>query len=406
MKLSIDPRAAELLQPVRGLLDTALGRLPEAPPFEVTLGSGTAPFAERHGQILVLSEGLCGPGIHHALEPDGPLPRMDRWRRAACCVLEAAAIDGIAHSMDREPGDDWRWVGLAMDMVDTVAPALACGTEGVALAVQTGSPGRYPRAGVAVMRAARDRGDDPWAFGRQLIDGAIVSPVEWLAMGSWVFTKGAASLPVPVERVGDMDIPCAIDGWRWQPLCVPAHPRGGRIDVEGPGAVGEAWAEADHEHRTLACATDGVVQLRAHSGGPVGEWVVASAEGFGQVMGARGVSFRFEASGRMELTFADAFVGPLAAVAMAEEVGTSGVATGKWSVAGAWRLRFEGIDDTALTMHGRQRDAFRMPARGFGIAAWLQALEEEPWAWQLHADRMVLRGRMLGGWVDVRLKRA
>lgn len=405
MKLAIDSRATALLQPVLALVEGAAAKLPDAPRMDVTVGAIDG-LAQRHGHILVLSEGLEGPGIHHPLEPDGPLPRMDRWRRAACCVLEAAAVEGIAHSMDRPAGSDWRWVGLAMDMVDTVAPTLGCGAEGLAQAVQTGSPAHYPRAGVAVMKAARARGDDPWTYGRQVIDDAMVSPAEWLAIGQWVFGPGAASLPIPVERVGDMDIPCAIDGWRWQPLRIPAHPRGGRIDVEGPGVVAEPWAPAGNEHRTLAAATEGIVQLRAHSGGPVGEWVVTSAEGFGQVMGARGVTFRFDAAGRIELTFADAFVGPLAAVAMAEEVGTSGVARGNWSVAGPWRVRFAGVDDSGLTVHGRHQGAFMMPARGFGIAAWLQALEDEPWAWQLNADRLVLRGQMLGGWVDVRLRRA
>ena len=175
--------------------------------------------------------------------------------------------------------------------------------------------------------------------------------------------------------------------------------------MEGPGAVRSQWASAGQEHRTLAAATEAVVQLHPSAGGPVGRWTVTSAEGFGQVMGARGVSFLFQGSGGVELTFADAFVGPLAAVAMAEEVGTSGVARGRWSVASPHRVRFAGIDNSGLTLHGRQQGAYRMPAKGFGIAAWLKALEDAPWAWQLNGDRLVLRGEMLGGWVDVRLKR-
>jgi len=405
MKLVVDTRAAALLAPVRGLIEAAAAQIPDAPRMDVTVGPVEG-FAQRHGKIIVLSEGLEGPGIHHPAEPDGPLPRMDRWRRAACSVLELAAAEGIAASMDRERGSDWRWIGLALDMVDTVAPSLRCGLPGVSLAIQTGAPGLYPAAGVAVMKAARARGDDPWNFGRQLIDGAMLSTEEWLRMGEWVFAKAPALLPVPVERVQDIDIPCAIDAWRWQPLGIPAHSRGGRIEVEGPGAVADEWAVAGAEHRTLAGSTDGVVQFGAHSGGPTGEWVVTSAEGFGQVMGARGVSFRFDGSGGMELTFSDAFVGPLAAVAMAEEVGTSGLARGRWSVAGPWRVAFSEIDDSALTFHGRARGAFRLPARGFGIAAWLEALEGEPWAWQLNGERLVLRGKMLDAWVDVRLRKA
>ncbi len=404
-----------MLEPVRGLIDNAAATLPDAPELEVTVGAVEQGFSARHGAILVLSDGLEGPGIHHPAESDGPLPPLDRWRRAAIEVLRTLALNSIAVSVDRPPPsvEDWRWTGLALYMVDRVGPSLAAGLEGLATAYRTGSPGRYPSAGFAVMRALTARGDDPWVVGRQLIDPAhdrVLSPDEWLSIGEWVFEHVPALLPVPVSRVRSMDIPCALDAWRWQPLKVPAHARGGRIDVSGPGRVAQPWAPAGAVLRTLAAAADGEVQLNAHSGGPVGEWHVASAEGFGQVMGARGITFRFEAKGTLTLTFADAFVGPLAAVAMAEEVGTSGLATGRWSVASPWRVAFHDIDETQLTMHGRTQGAFRMPARGFGISAWLKALEEGPWAWQRSGsgdgERLVLRGDMLGGTVDVRLKKA
>jgi hypothetical protein len=133
---------------------------------------------------------------------------------------------------------------------------------------------------------------------------------------------------------------------------------------------------------------------------------VASAEGFGQVMGARGIRFTFNADGRLELVLADAFVGPLAAVAMAEQVGTSGVCDGRWRVAGEHRLRFDGIETRSLTLHSRTRDRFMMPARGFGLGEWLMALRDDVWTWQPAQDRLVLRGKMMGGEVEVRLRRA
>lgn len=406
MKLDIDPRAAAVLDPVRGLVEGAAAQLPDAR-LEVTVGP-VGGFGERHGGILVLSDLLAGPDVHHPDEAEGPLPRVDRWRRAACTVLEHAALLGIQGScgMPEPEEPDWRWTGLALYMLDVVCPALQAGHEGLALAIETGAPGIWPRAGVAVMHGLAAFGTDPWPFVMQLLDGGVISAPQWLELGRWVFDPAGAParLPIPVTRVGEIDIPCALGPWRWAPLCVPAHVRGGRIDVTGPGAVDRPWAPGGSVHRALAGSTDGLVELRPSPGGPVGSWVVTSAEAFGQVMGARGVSFRFEASGRVELTFADAFVGPLASVKMADEVGTSGVASGRWAVADAHRVRFEGIDHTALTVHGRQRGAFRMPAQGFGIAAWLQALEEAPWAWQIKGDRLTLRGEMLGGWVDVRLR--
>ena len=47
-----------------------------------------------------------------------------------------------------------------------------------------------------------------------------------------------------------------------------------------------------------------------------------------------------------------------------------------------------------------------MPAGGFGLATWLQALEEGPWAWKQMPERLVLRGTMRGGAVEVRLRPA
>ena len=123
-------------------------------------------------------------------------------------------------------------------------------------------------------------------------------------------------------------------------------------------------------------------------------------------MGARGISFVFRAGGSLEIIMADAFVGPLAALPMAEQVGTSGVASFTWHVSGAHQLRFAGLNTRGLTMHGRQEDQFMMPAKGFGIGEWLTALQEGPWWWGPNRDRLVLRGTMMGGDVEVRLKEA
>ena len=403
MKIELDARATELLAPVSDLLNRGAALLPEAETLYVTVGEVPG-YSQRQGTTLVLSDLLLGPHLHHPAE-DGPLPPLDRWRRAAGQTVEAAAILGIERAVPAPAGEDWRWVGLAMDMVQVVAPALRIADEGIALAVMTGFPGAYPRAGAAVMRALRHGGQDPWQRGLELLRGGVLSAAEWLQIGEWVLDPGGARalLPLPVDRVGEIDIPCAIDAWRWQPLTIPPHRRGGRIEVEGPGQVLDHWAVANQTHRTLAGATDDVVQLWPSSGGPLGAWKVTSAEGFGQVMGAKGLYLEFEGSGRVQVTFADAFVGPLAAVRMAEEHGTSGQVLGRWNVAGAYRLGFEKLDGSSLTMHSR--GGFMMPASGFGLASWLQALEAAPWAWQVNGDRLVLRGQMHGAWMDVRLRR-
>jgi len=156
----------------------------------------------------------------------------------------------------------------------------------------------------------------------------------------------------------------------------------------------------------LFAATSEPARVWLEPGAPLGSWEVASAEGFGQVMGARGVGFTFLPDGRLDIVLADAFVGPLAAVAMAGQVGTSGVCTGRWKVAGPHHLAFSDIATGSLTLHGRSRDRFLVPAQGFGLGEWLHALADGPWAWMpVQTDRLVLRGRMLGGDVEVRLRR-
>lgn len=404
MEIDLDPRAAELLGPVRDVLARAAELMPPAPALKVSVGDVPG-FSKRDGDRLVLSELLRGPHVNHPDE-SGPLPPLDRWRRACAEVLETAATVGIETSVEQASTGDWRWVGLAMDMVQLVAPSLNVADEGLAVAVQTGFPGAYPRAGAAVMKALRVGGQDPWHRGRELLTGGVLSAAEWLQIGEWVLRPDGARahLPLPVERVGAIDIPCAIDAWRWAPLTVPAHRRGGRIEVEGPGAVVDPWAVAGSDHHTLAGATTDIVQLWPSSGGPVGAWKVSSAEGFGQVMGAKGLYVELDGAGRVQITFANAFVGPLAAVRLADEIGTSGTVQGRWTVAGPQRLGFEGLSDDGLTVH--QKGGFMMPARGFGVVAWMKALVEEPWAWQVNGDRLVLRGQMHGTWVDVRLRKS
>ena len=88
-------------------------------------------------------------------------------------------------------------MGLAMDIVQVVAPALRIADEGIALAVMTGFPGAYPRAGAAVMRALRHGGQDPWQRGLELLRGGVLSAAEWLQIGEWVLDPGGARAFLP-----------------------------------------------------------------------------------------------------------------------------------------------------------------------------------------------------------------
>lgn len=402
-----DERAEVLLAPVADVIRTGLDRLPPVPPLAVTVGPVDGPM-RLDGGCIVLSERLEGPGLVHPDEPMGPVPPLDRWRRAAGCVLEGVALTGLARAVGRPPEADWRWIGAAAFLADRAAPDLGLALPDLALAVRTGAPGRHPRAGLAVLRAWQAFGEDPRRRILELLDGGVISEPEWLDIAHWVLSpEGApAALPLPVDRPEPLSLPARLEPWSFRSLRLEAHPRGGRLQVDGTGSVARPWVVGGLEHLTLVGATVESCEVRGEPGGPVGDWEVASAQGFGQIVGARGISFRFTRAGGLEIVLADAFVGPLAALPVAEQVGTSGLVPGRWRVAGPSRLRFDGVDPGRLTLHGRARGRFMVPARGFGLAEWLEALAEGVWAWEQTSDRLVLRGPMKGGTVELRMRRS
>ena len=137
--------------------------------------------------------------------------------------------------------------------------------------------------------------------------------------------------------------------------------------------------------------------------------LVASALGFGRLLGVRGVSFRFHAGGRFEITLADAFAGPIEAIEASEAVGTSGVAMGRWRVDGDHRLAFSGLHPHGMTLHGRAEEAFVMPLQGQGSVAWIPAMQDHPWTWAPDPEgdgRLRMTGRMMGAPLEVRLRRS
>ncbi len=410
LTLQLDAEASALLEPVQDVLKKATRLLPGGAPVAVRVGSLGRPYlvGTSHTPEVVLDRSLLGPELHVPWEPCTELPPLDRWRRALACVLEGCALVELARRSEAIPDlDDWRWVGAAIYAADMVAPDVHLALPDLAVALSSGDLGAHPRAGVVAYLAWRQAGVDPITQAQYLIEGGVVSGQEWLKLGGWVFdTRGPMSrLPQPVTPVAPVDIPATLPPWSWRMLRVPAHRRGGFVEVDGPGAVHSPWAPAAEPLRTLAGSPEGSSRLTPSPGGPVGAWEVASAEAFGQIVGARGIRFDVRSDGRLELTLADAFVGPLAAVAMADELGTSGVTEGSWAVAGPHRLAFAGLERALLTMHGR-RQGFALPSGGFGLEPWLKALCEEPWAWKAQGDRLVLRGTMRGGAVEVRLRAA
>ncbi|MEO0603028.1 MAG: hypothetical protein AAF211_16435 [Myxococcota bacterium] len=263
VKLDLDPAVETLLAPTLDGLRSALATFGTRT-LRVTLGP-TDGFYGLEGDHVVLSQELGGPGVHHPLDVDADIP-VDRWRRAAASVLEAAGLADLAARPN-----DWRALGLAIWRADQAFGDLQVAVADLARARRTASPGQDPRAGYAVVRALVASGDDPRERIGAWLGGADVPVDDFVAWGGWVLGEGAAAaLPVAVPRPAARDIPLTISPFSWQRVSVPPSARGGRIVVEGPGAVAESWGIHDRALDTLAAATDGEVRLLPEAGGPVG----------------------------------------------------------------------------------------------------------------------------------------
>ncbi|MEN0066347.1 MAG: hypothetical protein AAGA48_29695 [Myxococcota bacterium] len=399
-QLDLDPVVDDLLAPTIDRLRAILGASP-GPDLRVTVGERPDYFVI-DGTSVVLSTSLLGPDLHHPRDAASLVP-VDRWRRAAASVLEAATLVRLGETSQVT----WQPLGFAIWQAHRWYPELQVALADLARARQNGGLSHDPRAGYAVFRAIECSGSDPTDRFEAWRQGTPVPVEDFLAWGRWVLAADGAQaeLPVPVPRPPEVDIPCTLQPFSWQRLSVPANMRGGQIEVAGPGLVDDPWGVSDQPLTALACATEAEVRLTAAPGGPVGRWQLRSADGFGQVMGARGFTLTFERNGTITFELADAFVGPIAALEMAERMGTSGLVRGRWQVAGPFLVSLTGLDTSALTMHGHQ-DPFVLPAQGLGLAQSIQAMTASPWRWQIAEDLLSLKGSLQGASVEVRLARA
>ncbi len=391
-----DDTAEALLQPVRALVDGVLADWGVGADFHVTVG-GSPGWVD--GGVVLPSELAKGDPF-----PTGQGPgQVDRWRRAASGVLEGAVLDGLAQRVGAWPADDWRWVGLAAEVADRAAPVLGAAAADLQRAIATGNLHAHPRAGLAFWRWLRTMGEDPVERFVEVARGSLVSGDEWTRFGGWLFDAAPRLLEWPVERPPVATMPSTWGPWQLGRAVVAAGP-GGRISTAGAGCCSSKWWRAGTV--VVVGATDGEGTVEAAPAGVGGRWQVASASVAGQVMGARGVLWTLWEDGRLEIVLSDAFVGPLAALPVASEVGTSGVATGRWRVDEADVLTFEGVTTAGLTVHGRRGDRMGGRALGFGIPEWIADLNEGPWRFVKADDRLVMRGAMRGAPVEVRFRDA
>ena len=106
-RTTLDEASAALLEPVLPTLESALPQLPSSPPLQIKV-KDVPGFCRLDGRTLWLSHHLLGPDLAHPDEPTKSMPPLDRWRRAAGCVLESFATLGLARRLKRSPRRDWR----------------------------------------------------------------------------------------------------------------------------------------------------------------------------------------------------------------------------------------------------------------------------------------------------------
>ncbi len=390
MRYQPEPEVAALLAPVRGALDQAAERLPVGPALLPVVLGEVETFWEVREDILVLDHHLAGPSLHHPEE--GPLP-LDRWRRSAGAVLEAlAAAHLVALGVTEKPW--WILRGAAVALAHRAWPELGLADSEIASARAWGDFTRHPRSGFAAyLHAGTDPIEQALAWTETLPDAEA-----FLDLARWTLETDHA-LPVPVGRASAV-MP-RIGAWRFAQLRLGGGPLGGRLAVNGDGAAHPAYAPADAEILVIL-ASRKRASVSVTPAGPFGSWRFASARGFGELMGARGIDFAFDARGGVEILLADAFVGPLPALEFAEEVGTSGVVRGRWSLIGEDRLRFGELVPMGITVHGRKDLDFRMPAPGAGLESYLSRLEGSAWTWRVADNELLLEGDDLGAEMTLR----
>ncbi|TNE86730.1 MAG: hypothetical protein EP330_20720 [Deltaproteobacteria bacterium] len=173
-----------------------------------------------------------------------------------------------------------------------------------------------------------------------------------------------------------------------------------RVRADRPGRLADLGLAVGPEPAWVAVFEDRRLELAPV--GVEGRWDLASTDVPGNILGARGVTMRFYASGRVDLLFADAFVGPLAALEIARQMGHSGMTSGTWQAVGPSRIRFGRFGAAPITMH--QRDGSQaMPQVGFGVTEWVAALEGSEWRVERGESELVLDGRLMDMPVRLRL---
>lgn len=419
-----------LFSPVQGLLREAAPRLSCLPSrtLEATAGLPDDPLVTMDGDGARLSSSLLeGAALTPAdagwaeAHPEVAGLALDRWRRAAGALLEAAVLAGLAERDPAgEPGGWWR-VAVAAEAVDRAAPELGWLWPDLAdlrLSGETGLVAR-PRAGAWLARWLRQtRAEDPARLATPGVDDA-----ELARFGAWIRDpRGpAAEAPIPLPLgPPSADLRFGAAPWSFRALSLPVGPAGARASVAGAALSPPAGGPADQPLQTIAASVlGGEIEIALRPAGPVGTWALNTGVVSERLGAARGIELELRADGRLEILLADAFMGlPTAEmVELAESVGVSGWASGRWTVTAvepdatpeldAGELHLLNVTPRGLTLHPRGGHAFAVPAASVIRPAEqiLSGLSGARLRWQRAGDGLVLSGRVMGVSVELRFGR-
>ena len=409
------PGWAELFRPVMPVLRGAIPRLnaTEIPRFEA--GPPEGPWARLSGDSVLLRGDLTEAGMRTPTDqawaeaaPDGLEGlALDRWRRAAGAVLE-----GVALWRDRDL--DLAWAeARAVEAADSAEPGLGLlwpELLDLRLRPELGLAAR-PRQGAWLLRWLRRQGRTV----DQLQDVDLAHFFAWLRDPE-AGPSGDSPLPLPQSEARSRS------DWEHAPwsatvLRIEAGAAGTRAVAEG-GALSEELSLAAGEVRdsVFASRTGGAAALRTPALGPVGTWTLSTGVVQERVGAARGVELSLREDGRLEIVMADAFMGlpttPM--LELAETVGVSGWASGKWrvievnpQVPGEGLLRLDRVSSRGLTVHPRPGRSNPVPASALLEPAerMLAALVGAQLRWRWSGENLSLTGPIAGIGVELRFRR-
>lgn len=402
--------------------------LPELGAITVRPAAPDAPELALDDGVIWLRCDLLGPALHARADQDwlarsdaalAPLA-LDRWRRAAGLLLEGLLLHKLAalfRLAARSLPLDWRTLGWAAEQVDRLDPELGWLWQPAAglLAQPQRSLDDAPRRGAWLLRWWAQQGQPVAPEALRALD---ISPAAWAAFGRWsrdLAHGPAASCPIPLPLAGGAPLPDRADALSHHPVTLAPGAAG--LRVHSPHLPAPVRLAAGHgETLLLAAAAAGPLSMTAQPEPLVGGWTLASGELGQRVGAARGVELTLQADGRVEISLANAFLGPVSGdvLSLASRLGASGFGGGRWRTTelgeqpGTGTLVFSGLSVDHLTIHPRKGLKFALPGQAWQerLTGALDRLNDRPLAYTVREGELRLRAPLRSGELLLRLEQA